>query len=65
MEKTINENGTIRLMPSTVDNWLHNGRGSFGKVVDCPADKADIWQEVTDAFKEEWEELKKQEEFVA
>ena len=56
MEKTINDNGTIRLVPSDIENWLYDGLGSFGKVVDCPASATAKWQEVTDAFKVEWEE---------
>lgn len=50
-----NNNVGVRLTPSLESNWLFNGQGSFGKVVDCPADRADIWQEVTDEFKAQWE----------
>ena len=64
MEKIDKENGTVRLTPSLESNWLHNGNGSFGKVVDCPADKVYVWEEVSNEFKEQWEaeELRKQEE---
>ena len=67
MEKIDKGNGTVRLTPSLESNWLYNGNGSFGKVVDCPDDKAYVWEEVSNEFKEQWEaeELKKQEEFVA
>ena len=67
MEKIDKGNGTVRLTPSLESNWLFNGQGSFGKVVDCPADKVYVWEEVSNEFKEQWEaeELRKQEEFVA
>lgn len=67
MEKIDKGNGTVRLTPSLESNWLYNGNGSFGKVVDCPADKVYVWEEVSNEFKEQWEaeELRKQEEFVA
>lgn len=59
MEKIMNENGTIRLVPTNADNWLYNG-SSFGKVVDCPLQKEMCWSEVTESFKVE--EERKQEE---
>ena len=55
----MNENGTIRLVPTNADNWLYNG-SSFGKVVDCPLQKEMCWSEVTESFKVE--EERKQEE---
>ena len=60
MEKIMNENGTIRLVPTNADNWLYNG-SSFGKVVDCPLQKEICWSEVAESFKEETER-KEQEE---
>ena len=67
MEKIDKGNGTVRLTPSLESNWLYNGNGSFGKVVDCPSDKVYVWEEVSNEFKEQWEaeELRKQEELVA
>ena len=59
MEKTMNDNGTIRLVPTDAENWLYNGN-TFGKVVDCPQQNEKYWSEVTDSFKKE-EEFKQEE----
>ena len=53
MKKIINNNGTIRLVPSNENDWLYDAVDSFGKVVDCPEFTIDKWQEVTNAFKAE------------
>ena len=59
MEIVNKGNGKVRITPSLESNWLYNGRGSFGKVVSCRDINIYVWEEVTNDFKEEWEETER------